>query len=161
MKRFTYIFFLAALIVSSGFAETIEDYVSSDIVASKSEVYVGEPLEVRLTVRSHSVTLDQDFSIDPLKDPAIRKLPGDASQYPIERKVVGNRIEEYRRFSWNVVAVRPGSIDFSNTLELFVLSRNTSLFFSRPKRTPFSIPVTGSTVIVKPLPDSGRPENFA
>jgi hypothetical protein len=107
------------------------------------------------------VTLDQEFSIDPFENPAIKKLPGETSHYPIERKVVDNRIEEIRRFSWNVVGVSTGIVDLSNTLELSVLSRNTSLFFSRPKRTSFSLPVTGSQVTVKALPTAGRPANFS
>ncbi len=161
MSRLFYILLTSALILSNAQAESISDYVFPSITASKTEVYVGEPFEVYLTIRSHSLTLDQEFSMNPFRDAAIKQLPRDTAHYPVERRVVDNRIEEIRKFSWSAVGVSTGQVDLSNTLDLSVLSRSTSLFLSRPKRTPFSIPVKGTVLTVKPVPEEGRPDGYS
>ena len=141
--------------------ENITDFVRADISTSKRSVFAGEAFEVFLTVRYHSIILGQDFNLTPVTDPAIRKISEEFSRYPDDQVINSNRIDNIRKFSWQALAVSTGSVELASTLDLSVLTRNTSLFFSRQNKAYFTIPVTGATLSILPLPQEGRPADFS
>ena len=149
---------LASMVMA---AESITDFVSAELSTSKQQVYAGEPFEIFLTIRSHTITLGQEFTLDDLAADSIKILSEKPSQYPDEKHVRNNRIEEKRRFSWQAVGVATGSVELASMLDLAVLSRSTQLFFSRPKKTYFEIPTKSVTISILPLPSAGRPDNFS
>lgn len=156
--------FIAALLTGSSAsakAESISDYVQAEFSTEKTTLFAGEEFEIYLTIQSHSVALDQNFNLNPVASPLIRRTSNGFSEYPVERRLNNNRIEEIRKFSWRSAAVSTGTVDLTSTLDLSIVIRRTDLFFSRPERQYFNIPVTGPVITVVPLPDKDRPAGFS
>lgn len=152
--------FLASAICTAQ-AESITNYVQAKLSVEKDTVFIGEEFLVFLTIEAHTVALDQNFNLDAIASAFLRKTSDGFSHYPVERKLVNNRIHEIRRFSWRSVAISTGSVDLVSSLDLSIVTRRTDLFFSRPERQYFKIPVTGPAITILPLPTENRPDIFS
>jgi hypothetical protein len=115
-------------------AEPITNYVSAEFMVQSNEVYVGETFEIRLKIRSHSVTLGQDFRLNPNISPSMRRISKDFSHYDPERVINSNRTDDIQTFGWISLVTEPGTIHLTSTLDLSLQSRkNRRLLFSTPK----------------------------
>jgi hypothetical protein len=128
--------------------------------ADREGLYAGEPFQLTLALHIAGDTLDKPVSISGLPSPDQLRL-GPFQELPIETVTMEGQTYEVRRFRCRAEARIAGSIVLAPVLHGNRIQETRSYFFVQRQQIPVNIPTEPLTLIVRPLPEAGRPAKFS
>jgi hypothetical protein len=128
--------------------------------ADRDGIYAGETFQLTLSLLISGETLDRPVSISGLP-PADQLRLGPFQELPIENVTLEGRIYENRRFRCRAKAQSAGAIVLMPGLQGTLIQESRSYFFVQRQQRPVAVPVEPLTLIILPLPDTGRPPDFS
>jgi hypothetical protein len=151
---------LALLLIAGRAAGQGDATIDVEIVSPKPVLFVHEPFELEIVVRSSGVRLGQSFRLQGFPpDEELRR--GDFGEMPAQDALRGNVLQSTRRFRCVTMAMKTGDLQIAPSLELSILTRQMGFFgpsWVEQRRQVAARPITLS---VKPLPSAGRPAGYS
>lgn len=159
------------VVATSGDATQPQSWV--DIVFARLEIdrgsaYVQEPFGLALSIYSRQgLQMAGNVSLTGMPETGLDGLQWQEVQGG--REVINNVIYDIRRFQTRTRAVSSGLFEFkpSITVQVVVPNQNNrsndpffSSFFQRTETRPVDLPVEKASIIVKSLPETGKPSGF-
>ncbi len=128
--------------------------------ADREGPYAGESFQLTLAIHISGVNLDKPVAITGL--PATDQLLlGPFQELPIETVTLEGRSYEVRKFRCRAEAKNAGSIALTPALQGTLIQETRSYFFVQRQQRPVMIPVQPLPLVIRPLPDAGKPAGFS
>jgi len=124
--------------------------VSASLEADRQTVFQFETVRLTLSIYSRGQPIGKTLNLLSMPEKGDLELKG-FEELPLRRWRDGVTLHEMRRFRSEAIALSPGSLRLSPVLRVKFLMRGR----------PVDIPVKGTSLKVKPLPEAGRPANFS
>jgi len=128
--------------------------------ADRATIFEGEAFQVTLAIYITGETLAPQISIDALPPPHQLQLYP-FQELPMETTTVDGHPCEIRKFRAWARAPKAGTVSLAPRLNGTFIQTTRTFFMMQESRRPASIPVEALALIIRPLPDSGRPADFS
>ena len=157
------VYALATLLVTAAccaVAQTAAPAVTAELSVARRAAYVHEDIDIELAVASAGVNLARDLQLVGLPDGRFIRF-GTFQQLPLERRQIGNRSYEVRRYRATARLLAEGPLVLSPTVRVGILTRRRAFIGSTWAETPHTVRVPPLELKVRPLPEDGRPASFS
>jgi len=148
----------------------IDELVFARIQLPRAEVYLQERFEVELHLFYRGVQLDRNIQLQNLPSTGINL--DEFQEVGSSRETMNGEIYEVRKFRMRATAITAGSFTLDPMVRVHVLVQRQrqrdpflagfdDVFFGRYEAQPLVIPAESKQVVVRSLPDDGKPDNFS
>lgn len=128
--------------------------------AERNEVFLGEVFPMVLEVRALGTRLGKNLNLSSMPDPKVLRL-SDFRELPTQRRTVGRRVEERRRFTCLARPATAGRVQVAPVLRVGILSRRKRFLGASWLETSRDLRVTPFVLTVRRLPTDGKPDDFS
>ena len=149
--------FLWLLPVCPSLVQAAPLVLSAILEADRTEIFQYETFSITLSIRSTGVRLGKKIDLLGLPHESRLQFIGNFANLPLQRTQSG----ETRRFRVKARAGMVGTLKMAPVLRVGILSRQRAFIGWRWMEQPRDVRVRPLTLSIKPLPATGRPEDFS
>lgn len=131
--------------------------VEAAVEVSRTNVFVGEPLDLTLVIRSRNVGVANEIGLRGLPDPSVMEL-GRFQELEPKRNLQNREFAEERRFRSRARMLRAARLDIAPVLQVSTVHGG---FGFRFMQGPYDVPVVPVTLTAREIPTTGRPSDFS
>ena len=130
------------------------------IEPDRPTVYQDELFALELSIYASGINLGKEIALSAMPAPAILHT-SEFREMAAADKTIGERTYSVRRYRTTAWCPTPGDFPLAPTLQGRVVTFVRSFFFSQEDIRPIVIPVQPSALKVVPIPEAGKPPDFA
>ena len=126
----------------------------------RQKLYVSDMFRLTFCVYYTGAELAKQINLSPLPDAAVLRR-GDFQEYAPEQKTLQGQTYTVRRFECEASGVAPGTVNVAPAVQATVVKTVRLSFFTHQELQPIRVPLAPLALTILPLPEAGRPQDFA